>query len=1199
MNLSCLLPLLKEVPAYRQLVGQLLSANGKHRVITLSTASPYLIAAIHQELSLPVIIITAHPEDAKKLYGQLQSWCPPSANLRRFPEFEFSPYEYFASYPANTMVERLQTLANLVSYEHFVPCNSKRVEESHYAQDRPHQESRHPIAGINPATALNLPQNNKKVEESGVATNQPPLIVTSALAVISKTISPGDFTSACHTLKQGMTADPLGLLRRWQDIGYEMEDMVEVPGTIGRRGGIIDIFPVCSHLPARIEFLGNQIESMRLFNPESQCSTSPISSLIITPAREALMSRTKQITSTLNLDSCTSEVKQRFEEDLVKLQQRQWFTGAEFYFPLFNDGNILDYLCDSAFIILDTPDEIKTAIERLNREAQESGEAKLEHGELPQGFPPPYFTWEEIEPKINTRQNLVLESWDTTGNNIQLLPFASPPNYGGKLDLFLESANQMVEEKQRLIIISHQANRLAELLQEKNILTSPASQIEQIPPRGSITLLQGSLDEGWIMNKELTLLTDAEVFGFVKQRRPTRKAPVRRQWLLPQLSPGDYVVHVDHGIGRFNGLTKMLTAGTEQEYLVLQYAAGGKLYVPTDQIERVSRYIGSSDHPPTLSRLGTQEWQRAKRRVEQSVADTAQELLGLYAAREITTGFAFSPDTLWQQELEASFPYMETSDQAEAIAAVKEDMERIRPMDRLICGDVGYGKTEVALRAAFKVVMDNKQVAILVPTTVLAQQHFTAFNQRLQAFPLKVELLSRFCSPEKGIEILQGLANGTVDICIGTHRLLQKDIAFKDLGMVIIDEEQRFGVVQKEKLKQIRKEVDVLTLSATPIPRTLHMSLTGIRDMSIMETPPAERLSIKTYVGAYDDTLVRQAILREMERNGQVFFVHNRVQSIALVANKLQALIPEAKITIAHGQMLEEKLEKVIADFIAGKKDVLVATTIIQLGLDMPNVNTLIVDQSDKFGLTQLYQLRGRVGRGTNQAYAYFLFDKGKQLTPQAYKRLRTIFEATELGAGFSIAMKDLEIRGAGNLLGVKQSGHIAAIGFALYCQMLAEAVDELKAKRTGERRPVAASEAKQPPSIALPLSAYMPEEYVPNLGTRLILYHRMAKIENTEELEDITKELKDRFGALPLPVENLLYMVKLKVLAAEAGISSISMQGRQIIIKPTKVERLSLEKHYNRAVKIGATQIRLDTRPLGNKWREVLQEILTRGGNS
>ncbi len=763
------------------------------------------------------------------------------------------------------------------------------------------------------------------------------------------------------------------------------------------------------------------------------------------------------------------------------------------------------------------------------------------------------------------------------------------------MELFLKTARQIVGQEQRLITVSHQANRLAELLQDVDIHTSPATKLEQLPPPGSITLLQGSLNEGWVLNNELVLITDAEIFGFVKQRRQSSKMPIRHKWLLPQLNPGDYVVHVDHGIGRFKGLTKMLTEGIEQEYLVLQYAAGSKLYVPTDQIGRVSRYIGAGDQSPTLSRLGTQEWQRTKRRVEQSVAEIARELLELYAVREVTTGFAFSPDTLWQQELEASFPYVETPDQAEAIAAVKDDMEKTRPMDRLICGDVGYGKTEVALRAAFKVVMDNKQVVILVPTTVLAQQHFTAFNQRLQAFPLKVEVLSRFCSQEKESETLQGLANGTVDICIGTHRLLQKDIVLKDLGLVIIDEEQRFGVVQKERLKQMRREVDVLTLSATPIPRTLHMSLTGIRDMSIMETPPSERLSINTYIVVYDDTLVRQTILRELERNGQVFFIHNRVHSISLAASKLQDLVPEARVTIAHGQMHEEKLEKVMLDFIAGKNDVLVTTTIIQLGLDMPNVNTLIVDQADKFGLTQLYQLRGRVGRGTNQAYAYFLLDKGKQLTSQAYKRLRTIYEATELGAGFSIAMKDLEIRGAGNLLGVKQSGHIAAIGFDLYCQMLAEAVDKQKAKEDHyEHRPIIASKTKQFASISLPLTAYMHEEYVPNLSARLSLYHRLARIERIEEIEDITKELRDRFGVLPQPVENLLYIVKGKILATKAGIGSISTQGKQITIKPLKMEMFSLEKRYDRAVKIGATQIRLNTRSLGNKWTEVLEEILT-----
>ena len=1136
MNLCCLLPLLKEAPAYKQLVGQLATAKAEHKTDALDAAKPYFIAALYEELNSPLVVIIAQPDGARKLYEQLQVWCPSSANLYRFPELDFLPYEHLPS-SVSTILERLQVLAVLALY-----------------------------------------RNGDK----------PPLIITSALAAISKTIPPEDFASACHILKQGMSADPLDLLHKWQGMGYEFEDMVEVPGTMSKRGGIIDIFPVYSQSPARIEFFGNQIESIRLFNPENQCSTKPISSTIITPAKETLGGVYPERDS-----STASPSSSLCSESGLRLTSQNDSSLT---------GNILDYLGSNAVIILDAPEEIRTAVERLNKEAQELRKTKLERlesGEPPQGFSPPCFTWEELEPKVRIRKQLTLEHWDAEGGDKPLpyeqgLPFTLPQSYGGRLERFLETAKQAIEEGQRLIIVSHQANRLAELLQEEGIYAPATSKIERLPPRSSITLVQGSLAEGWVLNNELNLLTDAELFGFVKQPRPSKKMPVRRQWLVPQLTPGDYVVHVDHGIGKFSGLTKLSTNGVEREYLVLQYAAGDKLYVPTDQIGRVSRYIGASDQAPTLSRLGTQEWQRTKRKVKESVADIAQGLLGLYATREITPGFAFTPDTLWQQELEASFPYMETPDQVEAVVAVKENMEKAKPMDRLICGDVGYGKTEVALRSAFKAVMDNKQVAILVPTTVLAQQHFATFSQRLQAFPLKIEMLSRFCSQEKEIKALEGLASGTVDICIGTHRLLQKDISFKDLGLVIIDEEQRFGVVQKEKLKQMRKEVDVLTLSATPIPRTLHMSLTGIKDMSIMETPPEERLSIKTYVGAYDDTLVRRAVLSELERNGQVFFVHNRVQSIALVSSKLQALIPEAKIVIAHGQMPEERLEEVMADFIAGKYDVLVTTTIIQLGLDMPNVNTLIVDQADKFGLTQLYQLRGRVGRGTNQAHAYFLFDRGKQLTHQAHKRLRTIFEATELGAGFGIAMKDLEIRGAGNLLGVKQSGHIAAIGFELYCQMLAEAVEELKAREAGETgRYVIASEAKQSPSIALPLTAYIPEEYVPNLNTRLSLYRRLASIERIEELEDITQELGDRFGALPRPAENLLYMVRVKILATKAEIDSISTQGRQIVVKPKRVEKAPLAKRYNGGVRIGATQIRLDTRLLGNKWPDVLQEIL------
>jgi len=1136
MNLSLLLSLLQEMPAYRQLVGELSTAKGEHKTIILDAAKPYLIAALHEELNLPLMVVTGQPESARKLHEQLRAWCSPSAELHRLPELDFLPYDSSQlSAVSYQMMERLRALAILALYE----------------------------------------ENDK-----------PPLVVTSALAITSKTILQKDFVAACHILKPGMAAEPLELLRRWQSMGYEVEDVVEVPGQMSKRGGIIDVFPPCSQLPVRIEFFGTQIESMRCYDPESQRSTSPVSAVIVTPAKEFMPIA----------DSC----------EVV-------------------NGSVFDYLGGDALLVLDDPEGIEFTVTRLNEETQELRAAKMERGELPEDFPSPYLTWEELESQMKERHRLTLLKAvsfqpSATGNG-QALPFTRAQSYGSQLERFLKTAKQMLEQRQRVFVVSHQANRLAELLQKEDIHTSPASQIEQIPPPGSITVLQGSMDGGWLLDDRLTLITDVELFGFVKQpragppaepRRAGKKRPIPHQWFLPQLAPGDYVVHVDHGIARFHGLARRSSDGMEREYLVLEYAAGDKLYVPTERIDRLSRYtcppglgrrVGAGDQAPHLSRLRTPEWQRTKKRVKESVAEIAHELLDLYAAREVAPGFAFCEDSLWQQELEASFPYMETPDQIEAIMTVKEDMEKTKPMDRLICGDVGYGKTEIALRAAFKAVMDNKQVAILVPTTVLAQQHFITFTERLQTFPLRVEMLSRFCPPEKEREVLEGLANGTVDICIGTHRLLQKDITFKDLGVVIIDEEQQFGVVQKEKLKQIRKEVDTLALSATPIPRTLHMSLTGVRDMSIVETPPEERLSVQTYVGVYDATLVRQVVLRELERNGQVFFVHNRVQSIAWAASKLQDLVPEARIAIAHGRMPEEQLEKVMTDFIAGKYDILVTTTIIQLGLDMPNVNTLIIDRADRFGLAQLYQLRGRVGRGINQAYAYFFFDEGRQLTPQAHKRLRTIFEATELGSGFGIAMKDLEIRGAGNLLGVKQSGHIAALGFDLYCQLLAEAVEELKAKQTGEaRKSVVAGEAKELPSIALPLDAHIPEEYVPNLNTRLSLYHRLARVEHIEEVEDVAREFKDRFGPLPEPVENLLYIVKIKVLAARAEVSSISTQGRQIIIKPQTVNSpLKIRgaggvmiKYIDGAVKIGATQIKLDTRLLGDRWTEVLEEILS-----
>ncbi len=893
MNLSCLLPLVRNLKTYKDIIDHLATNKGVHETIVLNAARACVIASLYHDLKLPIMVITAQPEAVKKLYSELQVWCLPSANLHSFPELEFSPYEYYSHYSSNTTQDRLKTLSAL----------------SLYRQQKAHYPNSHIFSQTLDTKIIDQQTKNKPYQKhepfpvlAETLVQNPPLIVSSTLAIISKTVTPDNFNSCCHDLKPGLTINPFELLIKCQDMGYEMEDSVMEPGEISRRGGIIDIYPACSEFPVRIEFVGNKIESLRAFNPANQCSTNIISSLLISPAKEAILSHiaNKIEPNILELENCLPECKQRIEDDLAKLKQKQWFSHAAFYFPIFNHGNIFHYLPEETIIILDNPGEMQTTLERLNKEANTSRDTKLKEGNLPKNFPSPYFDWNTINEEFASFKKLILQSWQSSTNKNVTMQFYSAPSYGNNLALFLNTAKKLSNQRQRLIIISQQTKRLSELLREKDLQTFPISQLEKVPPHSSITLLQGSLEQGWSINKYLTILTDAELFGFVKKRRIHKKTASVQRWIIPQLNPGDYVVHIDHGIARFGGLTRMITDGKEQEYLILEYAANGKLYVPTYQIGRISQYIGAGGQKPILNRLGTQEWHSTKKRIKESIADMAQELLILYAEREAVQGFAYSPDVLWQHEMEASFSYLETPDQADAISTVKEDMENNKPMDRLICGDVGYGKTEVALRASFKAVMDNKQVAVLVPTTLLAQQHFKTFSQRLQAFPINIEVFSRFCSPDRSKKIIEGLARGSIDICIGTHRLLQKNIAFKDLGLVIIDEEQRFGVLQKEKLKQMRKEVDVLALSATPIPRTLHMSLTGIKDISIMETAPEERLAIKSYIDSYDETLIRQAILREIERNGQVFYVHNRVQDIAAIADNLKTLIPEATINNAR-----------------------------------------------------------------------------------------------------------------------------------------------------------------------------------------------------------------------------------------------------------------------------------------------------------
>ena len=673
-----------------------------------------------------------------------------------------------------------------------------------------------------------------------------------------------------------------------------------------------------------------------------------------------------------------------------------------------------------------------------------------------------------------------------------------------------------------------------------------------VPAAGSISLVPLAVLGGFTLSEEVVLVSDAEVFGFRKRRRPTKTRHGIRSDIVSSLEVGDYLVHADHGIARYGGLIRRTVDAVEREYLELQYADGDRLYVPADQLDSVTRYVGPTEHPPSLTKLGSQEWVRAKRRVKQAVVALAQDLLELYAKREVAVGHSFPDDTAWQMEMEAAFPFVETADQLQAISEVKADMQRPRPMDRLICGDVGYGKTEVAIRAAFKAVTDGKQVAILVPTTVLAEQHGSTFRERVAGFPVRVEVLSRFRSDQQQREIVSAITAGEVDIAIGTHRLLQKDVAFKDLGLIVIDEEQRFGVSHKERLKQMRAEVDSLTLSATPIPRTLNMSLTGLRDMSLIETPPRDRLAIQTQVVQFSENVIKSAIELELARGGQVFLIHNRVETIETIAALVQRIVPQARLVVGHGKMNEKEMEQVMLDFIEHKYDVLIATTIIENGIDIPRANTIIINRADAYGLSQLYQLRGRVGRSSRRAYAYLLIPSEQELTPIARRRLAAIREFSDLGAGFRIAALDLELRGAGNFLGGQQSGHMDALGFDLYTQMLERTVAELRGEQVEDETSV---------SINLGVNVAIPEDYIQDMGQRLRTYKRVSSSRDEETLTSIRRETGDRYGRIPQTVEDLFAYARLRRLAEEIGVLSIDKTADGIAIKFSENARISPEK--------------------------------------
>src|SRR4051812_6293108 len=1035
------------------------------------------------------------------------------------------------------------------------------------------------VAVLEPRTALAYERSELIADETAARvaalaawrSGRARVLVASVQALLQHTIAPEDLPAAPRELRLGSRVRQDALLRELFDLGYVPVSEVAGRGESARRGGIVDVFPPSLPLPIRIEFFGDEIDSLRSFDPTDQRTVGTLESAILLPATEFLLPAAGSSAIRDRLGRGAARLPERLAADLARFDtepvtaaadrtpeaSRALAVGdaAEVWAAHLAPATGLDHVDPGTLLILDEPGDIAEAAAFLWRQADERRVELVAADELPKDWPSTYLaprdwkarlvgsrtlelTWESVPPEDAAMARGGLSSGDPFGWREPVLP----PGRAGRI---ADAVETWRVDGARIVLASDQAPRLADVLGEAGHEVAVVGRIAEAPPPGAITLIERSLNGGFIGGPDgLAFVTDRELFGTVRIRRPRALRRVVPRDILDRLTPGDLVVHIDHGVARYEQMLRRGGAGEDRDYLELSFAGGDRIFVPVEQIQRISRYAGGER--PALSRLGGTEWLRAKQRVRKAVDDLAGDLLALYAARADARGHAFMDDTPWQAEMEASFPYEETVDQLRASAEVKADMELIRPMDRLVVGDVGYGKTEVALRAAFKATQDGKQVAVLVPTTVLAAQHDATFSQRFAASPLEVRLLSRFVPAATQATTIAGLADGTVDIVIGTHRLLSKDIPFRDLGLVVVDEEQRFGVAAKERLKQLRREVDVLTLSATPIPRTLNLALAGIRDLSVIETPPEDRLPIQTRVAEASAGLVRDAILRELDRGGQVFYVHNRVETIEAQADQLRTMLPGVRFVVGHGQMAEGALEKVMIAFADGAADVLVCTTIIESGLDIPNANTIIIDRADTLGLAQLYQLRGRVGRSSRRAYAYLLYRRRERLSDEARKRLQAIFNASELGAGFQIALSDLEIRGAGNILGGEQSGHMAAVGFDLYSRLLAEAVEETKARRE-DRPPVV-----EPPQavVDLPVEAHLPDSYVPETAQKLELYRRLARARSAGDLAAFRQEVTDRFGPMPAPVVRLVEVAELRLTAEAAGVSSMSREDGLLVVR-------------------------------------------------
>ncbi|HEU5327823.1 MAG TPA: transcription-repair coupling factor [Thermomicrobiales bacterium] len=1141
-------------------------------------ARAVMLATLAREHDRPLLIVTSRQETALRLHDSLACYLDPREELFLWPAHDALPYEQLPGDPVASAA-RLGLLDRLLQA--------------------------------------------REGELTGGF-----VLIASARGLQGQLMAPAALTGWREVLRPGQQLDLGGLLARWVDAGYEPVSEVAEPGQFSRRGGLIDVYPTGFDQPVRIELFGDEVDSLRPFDVRSQRSTGRLQQVTILPAselplweRDAALEQLEQIdTSRLR-----PEVADEWARSLRRLGAGEAPFAPELLAPYFTPApaSLLDYLPADALVVFDEPGAVQLAARQVEAQAEELRVGFEAGGELPPGLRRPYHTWDAIVAGVAGAVQVTLGQPDVNAPasraTFTVNGLREPTAYGSRVTRLANDLRTFGRAGVRVVIVTEQGERLRELLAEREV--HPQIAADRLPaPLPLLTMIDGDLSNGWVYDPDtavtapglaggedgatqhqlhegtLVVLTDHDIFGTTRViRRASRRTAAQHQAFVRALTPGQYVVHLEHGIARYTGMITRTVGepppeggpAPAREFMTLEYAAGDRLFVPIDQTDRVAPYTGTGDTEPVLNRLGSQEWTRTKHRVQRAVADMADELLTLYAAREATPGHTFSPDTPWDHELEESFPYVETEDQLRAIREVKGDMERDRPMDRLVTGDVGFGKTEVAIRAAFKAVNDGTQVAVLVPTTVLALQHARTFKERLAPFPVRIEMLSRLRAPAEREKVKRDLAAGQVDIVIGTHALLGDDVRFRNLGLLVVDEEQRFGVAHKEKLKKLRATVDVLTMTATPIPRTLHSALAGLRDLSVIDTPPAERLPIRTFVTPYTDTLAREVILREIDRGGQVYFVHNRVQTLAMIAAHLAELVPEARIRIGHGQMDQGQLEKVMLAFVRGEFDVLVCTTIIESGIDIPTVNTIIIDDAPLYGLTQLHQLRGRVGRSGSRAYAYLLYREGKPMTPDAQERLETIGSTTELGAGLRIAMKDLELRGAGNLLGAEQSGHIAAVGFDLYVQMLAAAVEE---RRTG-----VAVEEERPVLLDLPLTALLPADYITDPATRVREYRRIAAVRAQPELDELLRELADRFGPLPDEVRALGYLAAIKIQAVALGLEAVTYRDNSLTLRPVPTGRLdqfALRRAFKDALFIGPTSLRLNTSDLTISWEEALDRL-------